>query len=67
MCILFLPFDRCYMILPCYFHSIDIYVASFTGYKDDTFEVIFNLYVQGFKLCEKFDKLGRKSLKKMIS
>ena len=25
MCILFLPFDRCYMILPCYLHSIYIF------------------------------------------
>ena len=24
-CILFLPFDRCYMILPCYVYSIDIF------------------------------------------
>ena len=25
ICILFLPFDRCYMILPCYLHNIDIF------------------------------------------
>ena len=56
MYILFLPFDRCYMLLPCYLHSIYIvftYVASFTGYKDDIFEVIF----QGSKFGGKIENL----------
>ena len=57
MYILFLPFDRCYMLLPCYLHSIDIvftYVASFKGYEDDIFEVIF----QESKFSGKFKKMA---------
>ena len=59
MCILFLPFDRCYMILPCYLHSIYIvftYFASFTGYEDDMFEVISNLHILESKFGKNLDK-----------
>ena len=43
------------------------YFASFTGYEDDIFEVFSNLHVQGSKFGGKFDKFGRKSLKKLNS
>ena len=35
-CILFLPFDRCYMILPC-FDIVFTLFASFTACEDDIF------------------------------
>ena len=49
-----------------YYHAIYIvftYVASFTGYENDTFEVISNLHVQGSKFSRKSDKFGGKSVK----
>ena len=57
MCLLVVPYDRCYIILPCYLHSIYIvftYFAYFTGYEDDRFEVISNLHFQWSKFGEKY-------------
>ena len=34
----FFPFDMCYMILPCYLHSIP-YFALCRGYEDDIFRL----------------------------
>ena len=66
MCILFLPFDRCYMILPCYLQSIYIiciiYRLSIWFFKVDS-----NLHVQGSKFGGKFDKFGGKPFKKLSS
>ena len=47
-----------------YYHAIYIvltYFASFTGYKDDIFEVISYLHVPGSKLGGKFDEFDKKS------
>ena len=65
MCIPFLPFDRCYMILHIYI--VLTYFASFTGYEDDIFEVIPNLHFQGTKHSGKFDKFCGKSLQKKFT
>ena len=43
------------------------YFASFTGYEDDIFEVIFNLHIQGSKFGGKFYQFGGKSFKKLNS
>ena len=53
-----------------YYHAIFIvlkYYASFTGYKDDIFEVIVNLHVQESKFYWNIYKFGGKSLKKFNS
>ena len=42
------------------------YFASFTGYKENIFEVISNLHVQRSKLARKFEKFGEKRKKKKI-
>ena len=60
MCILFLPFDRCYMILPYAIYVVFKYFSSFTGYEDDIFEGTSNLHVQGSKCDGNFDKFGSK-------
>ena len=59
MCILFLPFDRSYMILT--------YFASFTGFEDVIFEVVSNFHIQGSTLVGKFEKFGGKSVLKLNS
>ena len=51
-----------------YYHAIYIvltYFVSFTGFKDDSFEVIYNFHVQGSKFCRKLYKFGVKSSKEM--
>ena len=58
MCIPFLPFDRCYMIL---YMIVLSYFASFTGYEDDILDFFSILHVQGSKFGRKFDKFGGKS------
>ena len=53
-----------------YYHAIYIvftYVASFTGYENDTFEVISNLHAQVSKFGGQFEKFGGKSVKKFNS
>ena len=60
MCIIFLPLTGG----TWYYHAIYLvftYFASFTSYKEDIFEVISNLHVQGSKYGGKFDKFGGKS------
>ena len=58
---LFLPFYRCCNNI----YLVFTYVASFRDYKDDTFEVISNLHVQGFQFGRKINKFGRKLILKI--
>ena len=62
----FLSFDRCYMILPCYLHSIYIF-ASFIGYENYIFEVFSILHIQESKFGRNMYKFGEKSFKKLNS
>ena len=48
-----------------YRYLVFTYVASFRDYKDDTFEVIYNLHVQGFQFGGKIYKFGGKSFLKI--
>ena len=53
-----------------YYHALYIVLkcfASFTGYKDDTFEVISNLLVQESKFGRNIYKFGGKSNQKLNS
>ena len=53
-----------------YYHNIDkvfTCFALFTDYKDDNFEVISNLHVQGSKIGRKIYKFGGKSKKKKLN
>ena len=59
MCIIFLSFDMCYMIVPCYLHKIYIF-GSFAVYENDIVEVISNLQVQGSKCGVKKIQIWRK-------
>ena len=54
------------MILP-YFYRVPKYVALFTGYKDDIFEVISSSPVQESKFGGYIYKFGGKSFKKLNS
>ena len=36
------------------------YIASFTGYKENIFEVISNIHFQRSKFARKFEKFGEK-------
>ena len=50
-----------------YYHAIYIvfpYFASFTGYEDDLFEVIYNMHVQGSKFGENLTNLAENLKKK---
>ena len=59
---IFNPCAFFFFLLTCsrrYYHATYIvftYFASFTGYQDDIFEVIFNLHVQVSKFGGTFDK-----------
>ena len=63
MCIIFLSVDRCYMILPCYLHTIYIFCFIYRLWRW-YFWIYFNLHIQGSKFGENFYKFGRKSFKK---
>ena len=54
------------MVAIWYYHAIYIVLkcfASFRGYEDDIFEVIYNLYVQESKFAGNIYKFGGKSKK----
>ena len=60
-CNLFLPFARCYMILPCYLHSIYKFCFIYKLWKWNLWSFS-NFHVQGSKFGGKFHKFGGKKL-----